>query len=1097
MSALDDLVNKLPWKRTPPGNRTIYMDHYRSNKEGKFCSNRISTSKYNVITFLPKNLLEQFLRLANLYFLIICLIQIFSGLSPTGKWGTVVPLGIIVFLQMLKDIYEDFHRYRSDQVLNNQKTTLITKNTIGGQQINWDQVKVGDVIQVFQDEPIPADLIFLSSNSPNSKCFVETSQLDGEANLKTKDSVQLFLSTPGKAIKIECEGPNKMLYEFNGNIESESEHIKHPLTCDNLLLRGSTLKNTDWIQGVVVYTGKHTRVMMNSRQLPHKSSKLESLTNHFVIWLFIVQVAINLIGAAFSVRWVADNRTTWYVMRDFYESNELVYVKSFINSFMLYGQFVPLALYATLEIVRLFQTRFQIEQDVQMYHDNSGVGLIAKSSSLTDDLGQVEFLFADKTGTLTCNKMKLVGVALPNGKIYDDLFDCDDKCNDLFRALSICHSATADNRSATISYQCPSPDEFALVTAAAQHGFRLLSGSDNIMTIQCAHNGKNLVFDVMCVLEFSFERKCMSIIVKDRETDLIHLFCKGADSVLLPKLIQKGNTNALDFFSNQGLRTLVVAHRQISPQEYDEWYVNHYVPASTHIGVERALLMQESMQLIEINLNLLGVTAIEDKLQEQVPETIEKLCKAGVKVWMLTGDKQETAVVIGRSCRILQQDYKICILSDCKNITDLLTLIIEEKKTKPDAVVIDGSAFQLLIDNYKNNKGPMVCFLQLCISSKRVICCRVSPDQKAFIVSMVRKYIPSCITLAIGDGANDVGMIRTAHLGVGIIGQEGRQASNASDYSFAQFKYLSRLLLVHGRWNYRRISKVILFSIYKSIAVNFMQVWFFLFNGASGSSMFEPFILTLYYTVFTGLPIGFYGLLDKDVKDSNLVKFPELYTHGSQNYHLNFTVFFCYTLNSFYHSFLCFFVPYMCYIGGEAFFHNGYSVDLDSFGLASYTSVLVVTTLKLALETSHFTIINHLVCWGSLLSFFVVTVVYCAIPGPFYLGFMNSASTALFWLTIILTVVACLLRDIFWKACKRNVWLFRQLYHKLQEYDRLNQIPGEDVSYDYTKGLQPPVRRIKHRAWFFTSDLSNETDTDETYDVSINTIHDEEKSLLQ
>ncbi|KAL0488141.1 phospholipid-transporting ATPase [Acrasis kona] len=1061
MSIIDDLIEWLPWNRIPAGNRTVYVNHTQKNK---FCGNQVSTTKYNPINFIPKNLFEQFTRVANLYFLFMSSIQLFSGLSPTGRWSTPIALIVVVILQMVKDAYEDIGRYLSDRTINNQTTIRVTSDY--EETIKWKDIIVGDVIKLKRDEPIPADMIMLSSSNSTGKCYVETSQLDGEANLKVKEAINADPQS------IVCEGPNKQLYEFAGVVQQE-DGSQIALRVDNLLLRGSTIKNTDWICGAVIYTGKHSRIMMNSRKLPHKSSKLESITNRFIVLLFIIQTTINTVCAISLLIWNRSHRSSWYLMRGYDDSEIIVFLQGFISYFMLYGQFVPLALYVTLEIARLLQTRLHLEQDIGMYHDLTDHPMSAKSTSLTDDLGQVEHIFADKTGTLTQNQMNLISIALSNGNTYDDLSKCDQQCDQLFEALSLCHTVVPELRNEQVEYQASSPDELALVVGASRRGFRLLERESNIIRTD-NHSDQIRTYEILALLEFSYERKRMSVIVKDQNGQ-IHLFCKGADSVLEKRIrtrkYDQNTLSQLKSFSGQGLRTLVICHKTISEHQYQVWYDDWYHPATTSLCSNRKELLQDAMDRIEQDLLLLGVTAIQDLLQDQVPETIKILNCAGVKMWVLTGDKQETAVVIGYACNILDHETMICDLSNCKNKNELMSEIQNHSgQQQPDgkskAVVIDGDALDMLFGDYCNDVESIMNFLKFCLCCKSVICCRVSPDQKANIVNMVRDHLPQCITLAIGDGANDVSMIRTAHVGVGIVGQEGRQASNASDYAFAQFKFLQKLLLVHGRWNYRRVSKLILFSIYKSIALNVVQMWFFIFNGASGTTLFEPFLLSLFYTVFTGVPIGFFGVLDKDVSDDNIIRFPELYAHGAQNYHLNLKVFVGYTINSFIHSFLCFFIPYLCYSGGEAIDNHGNGTDIDGLGLASYTCVIMVVTFKLVLETRHFTLVNHATYWCSLLSFFLVATAYCLIPGPFYFAFMNASSTPIYWATVILTTTIALMRDLIWKSVYRNIFVFRQLYHELQDYDSRGHVADRLIASPYSDALQSPVRAVSGNEWY-------------------------------
>lgn len=196
------------------------------------------------------------------------------------------------------------------------------------------------------------------------------------------------------------------------------------------------------------------------------------------------------------------------------------------------------------------------------------------------------------------------------------------------------------------------------------------------------------------------------------------------------------------------------------------------------------------------------------------------------------------------------------------------------------------------------------------------------------------------------------------------------------------------------------------------------------------------------------------------VSVSNIKQFPELYAHGHQNYHLNMRVFLGWTINCFYHSFVCFFIPYFCYGMGKSIHENGYAVDLDGMGLASYTSVILVVTFKLVLETRSFTLLNHLTYWSSCASFFVIAVIYSLIPGRFYYGFINNAQTVVYWLTVILTTIVALLRDFIWKALVRNIQMWRQLYHELQDYDQTNDIASRQLIKQYELKLRSPVRNV-------------------------------------
>jgi phospholipid-transporting ATPase len=272
-------------------------------------------------------------------------------------------------------------------------------------------------------------------------------------------------------------------------------------------------------------------------------------------------------------------------------------------------------------------------------------------------------------------------------------------------------------------------------------------------------------------------------------------------------------------------------------------------------------------------------------LWQDVPETIATLREANMKVWVLTGDKLETAVNIGYASKQLVGGMDIMTISDQATITDVQRKVSEfcgrmDRGTteRHAALVIDGKSLSFALDSTVEKD-----FLNLALSCKSVICCRVSPLQKAEVVTLVRTNVKDSITLAIGDGANDVSMIQAAHIGVGISGREGLQATLASDYAISQFRFLAKLLLVHGAWNYRRLANVILYSFYKNICLYMIEFWFAFLNGFSGQPLFERWTIGLYNILFTLLAPIALGILDQDVSASTRLAQPHLYKTSQQN----------------------------------------------------------------------------------------------------------------------------------------------------------------------------------------------------------------------
>ncbi len=351
------------------------------------------------------------------------------------------------------------------------------------------------------------------------------------------------------------------------------------------------------------------------------------------------------------------------------------------------------------------------------------------------------------------------------------------------------------------------------------------------------------------------------------------------------------------------MRTLCIAERELTEEQYYEWRKEHDVAATALENREEKL--EEVADKIERELTLLGGTAIEDRLQDGVPDTIALLGEAGIKLWVLTGDKVETAINIGFSCNVLNNDMDLLRIQvnedegDDMTEDEYLKLAEEEltkglrkfnmtgsdeelKKARKDheapapthALVIDGFTLRWVISDSLIQK-----FLLLCKQCKSVLCCRVSPAQKAAVVAMVKNGL-DVMTLSIGDGANDVAMIQEADIGVGIAGEEGRQAVMSSDYAIAQFRFLQRLVLVHGRWSYRRLAETISNFFYKNMVWVWSIFWYQIFTNFDISYIFDYTYILLFNLFFTSVPVILMGVLDQDVSDTVSLAVPQLYRRG-------------------------------------------------------------------------------------------------------------------------------------------------------------------------------------------------------------------------
>jgi phospholipid-translocating ATPase len=468
-------------------------------------------------------------------------------------------------------------------------------------------------------------------------------------------------------------------------------------------------------------------------------------------------------------------------------------------------------------------------------------------------------------------------------------------------ALALCHSVITEHTPGDppqIEFKAQSPDEAALVSTARDCGFTVLgrAGDDLLLNVM----GEERTYTVLNTLEFNSSRKRMSAIIRMPD-GTIRLFCKGADSIIYSRLargkqqeLRRQTAEHLEEFAKEGLRTLCVADRLLSEEEYQVWNREHDIAAAAI--TDREEKMEEVASKIEQELMLIGGTAIEDRLQDGVPDTIQLLADAGIKLWVLTGDKVETAINIGFSCNLLNNNMDLIVLNIPegqheqavkeldKNLQtfgltgsdeELIAARADHSPPEPThAVIVDGETLKMMLDDELKQK-----FLLLCKQCKAVLCCRVSPAQKAAVVNMVRHGL-NIMGLAVGDGANDVAMIQEADVGVGIAGEEGRQAVMSSDYAIGQFRFLQRLLLVHGRWSYRRLGECTANFFYKNLVWTFALFWYCCFNDFDGSYLFDYTYIVLVNLAFTSLPVIFMGIFDQDVDDRVSLAVPQLYMRG-------------------------------------------------------------------------------------------------------------------------------------------------------------------------------------------------------------------------
>ncbi|KAJ4971563.1 hypothetical protein NE237_004662 [Protea cynaroides] len=1058
--------------------RFIYInDPQKTNDKFKFAGNSVRTSKYTVLTFLPRNLFEQFHRVAYIYFLVIAILNQLPQLAVFGRGASIMPLAFVLLVTAVKDAYEDWRRHRSDKIENNRLASVLVNGQF--QQKRWKDIQVGEILKVSLNETLPCDMVLLSTSDPTGVAYVQTLNLDGESNLKTRYAKQETLSKMPENEDIhgliKCERPNRNIYGFQANMEIDGKRVS--LGPSNIVLRGCEIKNTTWMIGVAVYTGSESKVMLNSSGAPSKRSRLEIHMNREILFLSAFLVSMCTIVSICAGVWLHRHRDEldyipYFRKLKFYANGtekshnwsglgwQIFF--TFLMSVIVFQIMIPISLYISMELVRLGQAYFMI-RDRRMYDETSDSRFQCRALNINEDLGQIKYVFSDKTGTLTENKMEFqcasIGgidysggrAAFPEEKGYEVQVDgqvlrpkmtvkADPELQqllksgrtteegkyayDFFLALAACNTIvpllveTSDPSVKLVDYQGESPDEQALVYAAATYGFMLIERTSGHIIIDI--QGEKQRFNVLGMHEFDSDRKRMSVIVGCPDKTM-KVFVKGADSSMFNVIDKSLNLDVigatekhLRAYSSLGLRTLVVAMRELSSPEFDRWQ-SAYEKANTAL-IHRAKLLRTVACDVEKNLHVVGSSGIEDKLQEGVPEAIESLRQAGIKVWVLTGDKQETAISIGYSCKLLTSDMNQIIINSksmqsCrKSIEDGKALSKKLMATPADthtgggvepvgvplALIIDGTSLVYVLDTELEQE-----LFELATECTVVLCCRVAPMQKAGIVALIKKRTED-MTLAIGDGANDVSMIQKADVGIGISGQEGRQAVMSSDFAMGQFRFLVPLLLVHGHWNYQRMGYMILYNFYRNAIFVLVLFWYVLYTAFTLTTAINEWSSVLYSIIYSSLPTIVVGILDKDLSRKTLMRYPQLYGPGQREECYNQRLFWLTMADTLWQSAAIFYVPFLAYR------HS--TVDGSAIGDLWTISVVIIVNLHLALDIIRWSWITHAVMWGTIVATCICVIIIDAIPSlPGYWAIFHIAGTGKFWFCLLGIVVVALL----------------------------------------------------------------------------------------
>ncbi|XP_014260089.1 probable phospholipid-transporting ATPase IIB isoform X2 [Cimex lectularius] len=898
--------------------RTIYISEPSAEK---FPANVIRNQKYNIITFLPMVLFQQFKFFLNLYFLLMALSQLIPSLRLGYLYTYWVPLGFVLTVTIIREAVDDLRRHQRDKEVNSQRYKCLVRHQNGSivmESVPSSKLRVGDLVFIEKDQRVPADLVLLRTTEKTGSCFIRTDQLDGETDWKLRVAVP-------HTQKLESD---KDLFDVRSSLHVEKPcHDIHSFigtyTTEEGFIEGLNIENTLWANtalasgsalGAVLYTGRETRSVMNNSAPRSKTGLLDMEINQLTKVLFVAVLSLALVMMILK-----GFAGPWY--------------KYMFRFTLLFSYIIPLSLRVNLDMSKAFYS-WRMQRDPNM------PGCVVRCTTIPEELGRISYLLSDKTGTLTQNSMvfKKLHLRDPYGEekfqdIKEELLD-HYKSNkgvnsrrkepaiknlgqinvyDCVHAIALCHNVTPvfDNgdsdvpksplesqseadkaywemRNPCVSYQASSPDEIALVKWTEEVGLAVTKRDISSITLRTPLNTFK-VYTILQLFPFTSESKRMGIIVKDNETEEITFYMKGADVVMNKIIIhQDWLEEGVSNMAMEGLRTLVVARKSLSQKEYDDFELK-YKQASA-AATDRQMAVSSIVAQLEHDMELVCVTGVEDKLQHEVRTTVEVLHNAGIKIWMLTGDKQETAICIAKSSLLVSSKDQMYVFKEVETRTDIYEEIKAATKKPNCVLVLTGTTLEHCLTYYKTE------FLQIACRSPTVVCCRCSPTQKAQVVQLIQEHTGKR-TAAVGDGGNDVSMIQAADTGIGIAGKEGKQASLAADFSITSFSQLQRLLLVHGRNSYKRSAALSQFVIHRGLIISTMQAIFSAVFYFSSVSLFPGFFMVGYATIYTMFPV-FSLVLDKDLDDHFLLMYPDLYKDLAKGRSLSFKTFFQWVLIS-------------------------------------------------------------------------------------------------------------------------------------------------------------------------------------------------------
>lgn len=1050
----------------------------------KHPDNNVKNQKYNIITFIPLVLFEQFKFFLNLYFLVMACSQFIPELRIGYLYTYWGPLGFVLTVTLIREAVDDIRRWRRDQEVNGQMyrklvspTTVVKPGTAQTSAcgttttaVTSARIRVGDLLLVEKDQRVPADMVFLRTTESSGSCFLRTDQLDGETDWKLRLAVPATQKLAadhdcfGLQATVFAEKPQKDIYSFIGTfskVDGDSVMREEPIGIENTVWAG-TVVASGRLLGVVVYTGTDTRAVMNSAAPRSKVGLLDLQINNLTKLLFVAVLGLTIVMMCLK-----GFSGPWY--------------RYFFRFLLLFSYIIPISLRVNLDVGKAYYS-WMIQRDPEV------AGTVVRSTTIPEELGRINYLLTDKTGTLTQNDMVFRVLHLGTQAFGDDAFDdvgqhlrsyfgqrsrndassasssdtsnggggagavsatpsrirrtLSSRVGEAVKALALCHNVTPvyeeqndpEQPNAPPTYQAASPDEVALVRWTEVVGLPLVHRDLHTLTLRCPVTSSRLKYTVLQVFPFTSETKRMGIIVKDESSGEIVLYMKGADTVMAGKVeYNDWLDEECSNLAQKGLRTLVVARKVLTQEQYNA-FEDGYRAARTCLQ-ERSSRVASVLESLESHLELLCLTGVEDRLQHNVKHTLELLRNAGIKIWMLTGDKEETATCIAQSSRLVCPGQAIHSMGTVESRQDAHQQLHLLRRKTHAALIINGSSLEVCLQYYEHE------LVELAVQCPAVVVCRCSPTQKASVVTLIQRHT-GLRTAAVGDGGNDVAMIQAADAGIGIVGKEGKQASLAADFSLTQFAHIGRLCLVHGRYSYKRSAALSQFVMHRGMIISTIQAIFSAIFYFSSVALYQGFLMVGYATIYTNFPV-FSLVLDRDISPKMALSYPELYRDLTKGRSLSYKTFFIWVLISVYQGGVLMY-------GAMLLFED----ELLHIVSISFTALILTELLMVGLTVRTW---HPLMVPAHLLSllFYGASVIWMHY---FDLAFITS--TDFWWKVVVMTVVSCLPLYIL-KFLQRKIT--PPTYSKLEELNTFgstltveSRLGVPQRSYDATSSTTPP-----------------------------------------